>query len=72
MKLKVTEDFKKAARGMVIYVVVSVLCYPVIHLVKGDFSWEETLSNALIALLVAVVLGVFFFFGMQIPEKDGK
>lgn len=72
MKLKVTEDFKKAARGMVIYVVVSVLCFPVYHLIKGDFSWLDTLQYAGLILLVAIVLGVFFFFGMQIPEKDDK
>ena len=70
MKLKVTEDFKKAAKGMVIYVVTSIVVFPVLHLIKGDFCWKDVFFNAGLQIAIALVLGIFFFFGFQIPEKD--
>lgn len=72
MKLKVTEDFKKAARGMIIYMITTIIFLPIYHLIKGDFGWGDTLVYAGLMILICFVLGVFFFFGMQIPEKDDK
>ena len=69
MKLKVTEDFKKAARGILLYVIAAILVYPVLHLIKGDFNWEDMLFYAGLHVIIAVVVGAFFFFGSQIPEK---
>ena len=69
MKLKITEDFKKGARIMLVYMVTAIFAYPVYHLIKGDFLWEDTLLNAGLLLAVIIVLGLFFFFGSQIPEK---
>ena len=40
MKLRMTDDFKKAAKGMVIYVITAIVVFPVFHLIKGDFSWD--------------------------------
>lgn len=70
MKPKMTEDFKNAARGMIIYVITASVVFPVFHLIKGDFTWGDTLINAGLMILVGLVLGVFFFFGMQVPEKN--
>ena len=70
MKPKMTEDFKNAARGMIIYVITASVVFPVFHLIKGDFTWGDTLINAGLMILVGLVLGVFFFFGMQGPEKN--
>lgn len=69
MKLKMTEDFKKAARSMIIYVITAIVVFPVFHLIKGDFIWGDTLINAGLMILIGLVLFVFFFFGMQNPEK---
>ena len=69
MKLKVTEDFKKVVRGVVIYVITAIIVFPVFHLIKGDFSWEDEFINAGLQVVIAVVVGAFFFFGSQIPEK---
>ena len=69
MKLKVTEDFKKVVRGVVIYVIIAIIVFPVFHLIKGDFSWEDAFINAGLQVVIAVVVGAFFFFGSQIPEK---
>ena len=69
-KFKMTEDFKRAAKGIIIYVITTLVFFPVYHLIKGDFSWGDTWSYALIQIIVALVIGLFFFFGMQIPEKD--
>ena len=70
MKLKVTDDFKKAARGILIYVITAIVVYPVLHLIKGDFSWEDMLFYACIHIIIALVVGSLFFFGSQIPDKN--
>ena len=72
MKLKMTEDFKRASKGMIIYVITATVVFPIFHLIKGDFSWGDTLINAGLNVAIGIVLGVFFFFGFQIPEKDNK
>ena len=72
MKLKVTEDFKKVVRGVVIYVIIAIIVFPVFHLIKGDFCWEDVFINAGLQIAIALVLGVFYFFGFQIPEKKDE
>ena len=69
MKLKMTDDFKKGAKGILAYVITAILVYPILHLIKGDFNWADTLLNSGIQVAIAVVVGAFFFFGSQIPEK---
>ncbi len=69
MKPRMTDDFKKIAKGILIYVITTLVVYPVLHLIKGDFNWEDTLVYAGLQLAVAIVIGAFFFFGSQIPEK---
>ena len=69
MKPRMTDDFKKIAKGILIYVITTLVVYPVLHLIKGDFNWEDTLVYAGLQLTVAIVIGAFFFFGSQIPEK---
>ena len=70
-KLKMTDDFKRSAKGIIIYLATALVVFPIYHLIKGDFCWEELLSYALILVIVGLVVGAFFFFGMQIPEKKG-
>lgn len=70
MKLKMTDDFKKGARGLVYYAITASIVFPIYHLIKGDFDWGDTLINAGLAVLICLVLGVFFYFGMQVPEKE--
>ena len=65
-----TDDFKKAAKGMVIYVITAIVVFPVFHLIKGDFCWKDVFINAGLQIAIAVVLGIIFFFGFQIPEKN--
>lgn len=69
MKLKATNDFKKGAKGILIYMVTAIIVYPVLHLIKGDFNWEDTLLYVGLSIVIAVVVGAFFFFGSQIPDK---
>ena len=72
MKLKMTDDFKKASKGMVFYAITSIVVFPIIHLIKGDFDWGDTLINAGLMILICLVLGVFFYFGRQVPEKNDQ
>lgn len=69
MKLKATNDFKKTAKGIVLYALTAIVAFPVLHLVKGDFCWSDTLINAGLMIGLALVIGTFYFFGMQNPEK---
>lgn len=72
MKLKVTDDFKKGVRGMIAYFITAIVVFPIYHLIKGDFDWGDTFINAGLNLLICLVLGTFFFFGFQIPEKKDE
>ena len=72
MKLKMTDDFKKASKGMIFYAITSIVIFPIYHLIKGDFDWADTLINAGLMVLICLVLGVFFYFGMQVPEKNDQ
>ena len=72
MKLRMTDDFKKAAKGILVYVIIAIVGDSVLHLIKGDFCWEDVFINAGLQIAIAVVLGAFFFFGFQIPEKKDK
>ena len=72
MKLRMTDDFKKIAKGILISVITALVVYPALHLIKGDFCWEDVFINAGFQIAIAVVLGAFFFFGSQIPEKKDK
>ena len=68
-KFKMTDDFKRSAKGIIIYVITALVVFPVLHLIKGDFCWEDFLSYTVILIIVGLAVGAFFFFGMQIPEK---
>ena len=70
MKLKMTDDFKKASKGMVFYAITPIVVFPIYHLIKGDFDWGDTLINAGLMVLICIVLGVLFYFGMQVPKKN--
>ena len=70
MKYKFTDDFKKGIKGIFIFVIMSILVFPILHLIKGDFNWADFFINAGLNIGIALVLSVFFFFGSQIPNKD--
>ena len=70
--MKITDDFKKGAKGLVFYAIAAIVVFPILHLVKGDFDWGDTLINAGLMVLICLVLGVFFYFGMQVPEKKNN
>lgn len=72
MKLQITDDFRKAAKGMLIYFVCACVMFPVYHLIKGDLCWEDVLSVWGINAAVCVVVGLFFFLGMQVPAPPTK
>ena len=69
MKLKATDDFKKGAKGLVYYTIAAIVVFPIFHLIKGNLDWGDTLINAGLMVLICLVLGIFLYFGMQIPEK---
>lgn len=45
MKYTVTDDFKKGSKGLIAFVITAILAFPILHLIKGDFTWEPFLST---------------------------
>ncbi len=43
MKYKVTEDFKKIAKGLMVFFLAMQVGFPIYHLIHGDFSREDTI-----------------------------
>lgn len=41
MKLRVTDDFKKSAKGLLLYFAASSVVNLVYHIRKGDFNWSD-------------------------------
>ena len=70
MSRKITDDFRRIVKAIAGYFVIAVLFFPVIHLVKGDFSWRDTLINAGLNLLVAIILGALYYFGSHKPNSN--
>ena len=68
--MKITDDFKKGAKGLVFYAIAAIVVFPIFHLIKGDFDWGDTLINAGLMVVICLVLAVFFYFGMQVPKKN--
>ena len=56
-----TDDFKKGAKVLIIYTIMDII--------KGNFDWGDAFINAGIKIVICLVLGVLFYFGMGIPEK---
>lgn len=72
MKLKVTNDIKNVMKGIFIYFVSNLVVFPVYHLIKGDFSWDDFFSIVLLNLIICLVITAFFFVGMQVPENKDE
>ena len=70
MSPKSTDDFKRIAKAIAGYFVIAVLFFPIFHLLRGDFSWRDTLINVGLNLLVAVLLGAIYYFGSHIPKSN--
>ena len=69
MKYRVTEDFKKLFKALIIYFVIMLIGIPAYHLIIGDFSWADTFEFALMSFFVTLLMLLIYFFGSQIPEK---
>lgn len=72
MKYRVTEDFKKIAKGLMVYFLAMQIGFPIYHLIHGDFSWEDTIGFFVMSVVVTLLLGVIYFFGSQIPKKKNE
>ena len=69
-----TDDIKKGARIMLFYMVAAIIVFPVYHLVKGDFRWEDTLLQTGLILGCEYydpeegVCGAFECSGLECPD----
>ncbi len=62
MKYRVTEDFKKLFKALIIYFVIMLIGIPVYHLIKGDFSWTDTFEFALMSFFCHTFDATYLFF----------
>lgn len=65
----ITADQKKAIKGISIYAIANCFIQPLYHLIKGDFSWTDTIWYVGLTIAIAVVIGLFFVIGMRIPKQ---
>ena len=54
---------------MIIYFFTMQIGYPVYHLIRGDFSWGNTIEFFVMGVIVTLLLGIIFYFGTHIPKK---
>ena len=67
--MKLTKDFKSQSLILIKYMILVILGQIIFHLIKGDFSWEDTLSSAMWDLVVFLVLELYLYF---VPRKAAK
>lgn len=70
--MKLTADQKRLVKIFTVYILGSAVIYPVLRwLLKGSFSWEETLITVLAVVLGGMLMAVLFIAGSSVPKKDG-
>lgn len=67
--MKLSKEQKGACKGIALYAVMNCFGLPLIHLFKGDFSWDETLSYVVATIIVAVIFGGLLTIGMRTPKQ---
>lgn len=70
--MKLTADQKRLVKIFAVYIPGSAVIYPILRwLLKGSFSWEETLITVLAVVLGGMLTAVLFIAGSSVPKKDG-
>ena len=70
--MKLSYDQKRLVKFFAVYIPGTVVIYPVLRwLLKGSFSWEETLLTVLAMVLGGMLTAVLLVAGSSVPKKDG-
>lgn len=67
--MKLSNDQRNVIKAMALYALVSIIVFPVYHLIKGNFCWADTLFYGAGILIVEALVGLFFVLGLKSPEK---
>lgn len=70
--MKLSGDQKRLVKFFAVYIPCSAVIYPILRwLLKGSFSWEETLLTVLAMVLGGMLVAVLYVAGSSVPKKDG-
>ena len=58
--MNLTKDQKRACNGIAIYAIMNCFSFPLIHLIKGDFSWSDTFLFVAITIVIGSLSAAFF------------
>ena len=71
--MKLSYDQKRLVKIFAVYIPGSAVIYPVLHwLLRGSFSWEETLIAVLAIALGGMLTAVLFIAGSHVPKNSEK
>ena len=71
--MKLSYDQKRLVKISAVYILGSAVIYPVLHwLLKGSFSWEETLITILAVALGGMLTAVLLVAGSHVPKSSEK
>lgn len=72
--MKLSDDQKKLVKFFAVYILSFAVIYPVLRgLLKGGFSWQETLLSAFAVVLAGMLVAVLYVTGSHIPKgPDNK
>lgn len=67
--MKLSNDQRNVIKTMVLFAINCIIVFPVYHLIKGDFCWEDAICYGIGLLVVEALVGLFFVLGLKSPEK---
>jgi uncharacterized membrane protein len=71
--LKLSNDQKKIIKAIAIYTPVYIVALLLSHWIRDrSFSWEDLLVSVLTAVVLGLLLVLFFVVGSHVPTKDDQ
>ena len=69
--MQLSDDQKRLVKFFAVYIPGSAVVYPILRwLLKGSFSWEETLIAILAIVLAGMLTAVLYIAGSNVPKKS--
>ena len=69
--MQLSDDQKRLVKFFAVYIPGSAVIYPILRwLLKGSFSWEETLIAILAIVLGGMLTAVLYIAGSNVPKKS--
>ena len=67
--MKLSDDQKRIGKALAIYPICYIATIVIYHTIKGNADWEDIVLHSIAAIVVSVLLALFFICGSKTPEK---